>query len=75
MDGESAESDVVAVDVEPQPRAAKRGRLSQDDDASPPTVRNGGGGGDAPGVAPEGRWSCGRFAPLIGWWVDLRECS
>ena len=49
MDGESAESDVAAVDVEPQPRAAKRGRRSQDDGASPPTVRNGGGGGDAPG--------------------------
>jgi len=53
MDGESAESDVAAMDVEPQPRAAKRGRRSQDqqqdDGAPPPTVRNGGGGGDGPG--------------------------
>jgi len=53
MDGESADSDEAAMDVEPQPRAAKRGRRSQDrhqdDGVSPPTVRNGGGGGDAPG--------------------------
>jgi hypothetical protein len=53
MDGESADSDDAAMDVVPQPRAAKRGRRSQDqqqdDGASPPTVRNGGGGGDAPG--------------------------
>jgi hypothetical protein len=55
MDGESAESDEAAMDVEPQPRAAKRGRRSQDqqqdDGPSPPTVRNGrgGGGGDGPG--------------------------
>ena len=43
------------MDIEPQSRAAKRGRRSQDqqqdDGASPPTVRNGGGGGggDGPG--------------------------
>jgi hypothetical protein len=53
MDGESADSDEAAMDVEPQPRAAKRGSRSQDrqqdDGASPPAVRNGGGGGDAPG--------------------------
>jgi len=55
MDGESADSDEAAMDVEPQPRAAKRGRRSQDQQqdggASPPTVRNGGGGGggDGPG--------------------------
>jgi hypothetical protein len=57
MDGESAESDEAAMDVEPQPRAAKRGRRSQDqqqqdDGASPPTVRNGGGGGGGGGDGP-----------------------
>jgi serine/threonine protein kinase len=51
MGGESADSDEAAMDVEPQPPAAKRGRRSQAQGkqqnaaSAPPTERNGSGSG------------------------------
>jgi hypothetical protein len=62
MDGESAELDEAAMDVEPQPRTTKRGRRSQDqqqDGASLPTGRNRGGVGS-------GRLLRSRVASLVG---------